>query len=449
MDDRAHRILRGLARNRATPVDVLARLPLDQVEHRVWRTRRDMPDDLAILLVNTGDPELAAIADTLSESPDVHRRIDGHPDPNVRGARRDSVMRTLRRGDWVSPESLACLPDLAELVHDPGIRVGIAKSWPEMPDATLRVLLTDPDPEVREAAAGWRNRHAPEDMRAALLTDPAVRHFVVLYAELTPELAREFETNCADDELGLACLARNPTLPADVLDRLAANPGSLVRGSVLARQELPEDRRRALYAETDADAGVAAFLTDGLKWLRDLPTDALAAYADSPIPEFRAAVARRPELAARFDDDENWTVRRAAARRPDVPPDVLERLVTEHGPERKSGPFPLTHPNFALEAFVRLAAHPEPSRRSYALHSPDLPADVVAELAHDHAAGVRRAAAGHPRLPLPDLVVLLDDEDMDVVEAAAGNPVLPLAEMERLVVSVWSGVGDSSHEWGT
>ena len=32
---------------------------------------------------------------------------------------------------------------------------------------------------------------------------------------------------------------------------------------------------------------------------------------------------------------------------------------------------------------------------------------------------------------------------------AAGNSVLPRAEMERLVVSVWSGVGDSSHEWGT
>jgi hypothetical protein len=213
-------------------------------------------------------------------------------------------------------------------------------------------------------------------------------------------------------------LARHPDLPVEWRDWLAADPHPRVRAEVLLRQDIPEPLRRQRYAQMLTEArthnGVQIAVNDldtdahGLGWIRDLPADELDQYVDSPIPAFRQAIARRPDVGSRYDDDPSFPVRFTAAHRPDCPLAVLERFVASHGIIRSGETwFPLNHPNVTPE--------------------------IVARLARDPAAYVRRAVAAHPEAPLAEL---LKDEDLAVVEAAAANPRLPQSTMARLVAAV-------------
>lgn len=451
MDSRPRRALIGVAANPVAPLDLLERLvPLHVAAKRMAWRRPSVPDSLAEKLLATGDPTVAlALDDAHRSSPTIRRRIAEHPDAGVRDARRRFVEHMISVGlDRALVDDLeqyAGAGGLAGLAShpDPWLREAVARTWEAMPVATRRALLTDPDPGVRQAAAGYPHPPAPEDMHAELLADQATRTKVASYAVLTPRMAQE----CAlGDEALRAEVALNPSLPPELRDRLADDPSPLVRAQIILRQDTPEDLRHRPYQnlvveskEDLNDAAIAVILMNGTEigWLRALPLQQRLAYLGSPIPCFRRQVAASrdlpPDVVAQLDADEDIEIRRTVARRADVPAAVLERLVLDHGESPKFRPLLVEHPNFPPEAFIRLATNPHPDRRSLALHNADLPTDIVATLAEDTAAFVRKAAAGHPRIPVACLQALLEDDDLEVVEAAGAAPALPRTVMVRLL----------------
>jgi hypothetical protein len=342
---------------------------------------------------------------------------------------------------------------LKRLVAVPEARLPMARR-PDLPDdlafdllatgetlPAMCIAVRSTSPEVRGTIA----RHPDLEVREMLDFQPPVARAAV--APSTDQLNHPDWSVRAD-------LVLHPDLPADWRDWLAADPDPHVRAKALLRQEIPEPLRRDRYArmlaesETHVPSLQAVFALrgycQGLEWVRDLPAEALAEYVDSPIPAMRRAIAQRDDVGPRYDDDPLVAVRLTAARRPDCPPELLERLATEHHPDRDG--FPFSHPSYPPVSLARLATDPDPGRRYWALCNPNLPAELVAALARDPKASIRKAVAEHPTAPLTDL---LNDEDLGVVEAAAANPRLPRTEMERLVVGVWPGVGDSSHGRGT
>ncbi|MGW0463442.1 hypothetical protein ACWDYE_37760, partial [Streptomyces tendae] len=103
---------------------------------------------------------------------------------------------------------------------------------------------------------------------------------------------------CVAERTHLAFLAENPSLPADLVERLAADPDEAVRLPVSLRPE-PDERRRTAI---DLTAG-GLDTGDGVRWVRD-------GLADPEVMR-RAAASAHPLL------------QRAAARSPQLPPDLL------------------------------------------------------------------------------------------------------------------------------
>ncbi|MFD0592625.1 hypothetical protein ACFQZ4_08700 [Catellatospora coxensis] len=133
------------------------------------------------------------------------------------------------------------------------------------------------------------------------------------------------------------------------------------------------------------------------------PLERRLAYLDSPFIAFREAVAWTrdlpPEAYARLDADPAHRVRWAAAKRPDAPPAVLERMLRERGDSRKTRWRWTDHPNFPTEVLHTYADHPDERVRSYAPRDPALPPKTLSRLAADPSAVVRRAVAAAPGRP--------------------------------------------------
>ena len=449
MDDGLRHALLGIAANSAAPPDVLLRLAaVPATAERLAWDQPDLPDVVVEALLALENSTIALALDRPRQSRATRRRIAEHPNVEVREARRRFTEHTIKVGNRVMPDDLADYagPDgLAGLARhtDPVLRMAVAQTWDAMPVALRRDLLTDPDPRVRRAATGYPHSSAPEDLHARLLADEATREQAASYATLTPHAVQEC---LAGDDGVRAGLAVNPTLPAQARDQLAADPDPHVRALLVLRQDLPEDRRRQLYADLVAEsddpfdeAGIALMVTqqDRPSWVYALDLAERIAHLDSPIPCFRLCAAGSADLPAevvrRLHAHEDVNVRRLVARRRDTPPEVLERLVTEHGEVWHIEPLLVEHPNFPPEAFIRLATAENPHRRAIAVQGPDLPADVAAALAADPVAFVRAAAARHRNIPVAALETLLADDDHTVVEAAGANPALPVELMRELL----------------
>jgi hypothetical protein len=77
------------------------------------------------------------------------------------------------------------------------------------------------------------------------------------------------------------------------------------------------------------------------------------------------------EVWRRLDNDPDLSVRRAAARRPDAPPEVLERLLRAHGDISHIEPPLVEHPNFPRHTLRTFVDEPSPNVRALALHDPE------------------------------------------------------------------------------
>ncbi|MGW7469130.1 Mucin-2 [Streptomyces xantholiticus] len=338
-------------------------------------------------------------------------RLLEDPEPSVRSA--------LLHSPHLAPSFLASL-----VRHpDPAARRAALRVWDELSADGRATLLDDPDREVRRSAALCA---CPRDARltAALLRDPAA----------LPEALRCGLLDRADAERFLAGgvhlveLAGNPSLPADLVDRLAVDPDDGVRLAVSLRPELTEARRAAIdftatpHARGDVD-WVAAGIAD---------QDVLHRAATSAHPLLRRAAARSPhlppDLLRLLAEDTDVVVRtHLAIYHPNTPEEVLMSVYARLG-GTFSAWMATGHPRFPREGLAaRYADHPDGIYRQLAVRDPAADPDLIERLSHDPDVWTRQAATRDPRLPLLRLLEALTLPEL--ASSAGANPALPPAEM--------------------
>ncbi|MEV6332058.1 Mucin-2 [Streptomyces sp. NPDC051909] len=361
---------------------------------------------------------------------DVCSRLLDDPAPSVRAALLDSP--------HLAPAFVASLATH----RTPAARRVAARAWATLTAGERSALLADPDPEVRRAAALWECRR-DADVTARLLRDPrppteALRRGL---------LHRTDAERCVDERTQPAALAENPSLPTDLVERLAVDPDQAVRLAVSIRPELAETRRMAI------DFTVGAFDRRDVEWVRDGLADpvVLRRAAASAHPLLRRTAARSPHLSpdllrllARTEDPLVEDL--LAVHHPDTPQEVLMRVHARLG-----GTFSAwmaeTHPRFPREGLAaRYADHPDGHYRRLVIRDPAATPALIERLSHDPPVWTRQAAAADPRLPLPRLREALHVPEL--ASSAGANPALPECEMAAVMdrVHVRRGNRDGSEE---
>ncbi|MFD4917282.1 hypothetical protein ACFWNR_29285 [Streptomyces virginiae] len=455
MGDRWTEPLHRLAGNEAAPADVLLRLlgHEDEWPRRAVAQRAALPQEVVeAVLVHPDRRVRAAFAQNGGADPDQRARLVDDPSASVHLA--------LAHGPLAYRRRVAPLPDRAyerlldhprgmvsgELVRwgtapahilagladheDPMFREAACRAWDQLADEVRERLLHDEDPQVRQAAA-LRVCHEDEERTTWLVgRSGSGWHLgeVLTRGRLTRELA---ERLLARGER-IAALAANPSLPPDLVARLAVDPDPKVRLQVSARPELTESERAAVDHTVDAEDRLPT-----LGWVWERRTDAafLRRCARSAHTWLRRSAAVCPglpvdavELLAR---DQDFAVRLLLAEfHPEPPPELLLDLYL-NGTHRAVGML-VARPGFpAAGLAARLGDSPDPRARRLALRDPGLEPELLDRLLRDPET---RAAAGRdPRLPVARIRELLADPDPEAAAAAAANPVLPAVDMRQLL----------------
>ncbi|MFJ3723626.1 hypothetical protein ACIPYQ_13790 [Streptomyces sp. NPDC090045] len=458
MGDQWTGLLGALAWNRAAPADVLLRLlgHEDEWVRRAVAQRGVLPQEvIEAVLVHPDRRVRIAFAGNGNADPDQRARLLDDPDP--------ALHLTLAQGPTAYRRSVPPLPDRAyerlldhpkalvrsELVtwgrppahvlagladhEDPMYRQAACRAWDRLADGTRERLLHDEDPDVRQAAA-LRVCHEDEERTTWLvgrLGDGWQVGEVLASGRLTRELA---ERVVAEGER-LAAIASNPSLPPDLVARLAVDPDPRVRLQVSARPELSESERAAIDYTVGAEDRLPT-----LDWVWERREDAafLRRCARSPHTWLRRSAAVCPGLPAdaveRLAQDEDFAVRLLLAEfHPEPPPELLLDLYL-NGTHRAVGML-VVRPGFpAAGLAARLGDSPDPSARRLALRDPGLQPELLDRLGRDPQ--TRADAARDPRLPVARIRELLADPDPEAAEAAraaAGNPALPAEDMRRML----------------
>ncbi|WUD76935.1 hypothetical protein OG937_37160 [Streptomyces sp. NBC_00510] len=448
-----------LSWNPSAPADVLLRLLThdDQAIRRNVAQRRGLPPGVVDAIVTDPDPELR-IEFATSANADPAQRARLLDDPSRR------VVMALAIGPTPYRKPVEPLPDRAYerlLAHPDGrircetvtshavpghllagladrpdgpLRQAACRAWDSLTDDTKEALLHDDDLDVRRTAA-MRVCHQDAERTAWLvesLADSWLQKTVLRHGKLSRELAERLVT---DDHPG--SVAANPSLPPDLVARLATHPDPHVRLVVSARPELTERERAAV----DYTVGPEDRL-DVLDWVweaRDDP-EVLRRCATSAHTWLRRSAAvcpgLEPEYVELLSRDEDFAVRLLLCEfHPEPPPETLLDLYL-NGTHRAVMMF-ASHLRFPAAGLAeRFADSTDPEERRLALTDPDLPVETLEEFARDP--DRRWAAARHPRLPVPLIRELLDDPD--TTHLAAGNPGLPAEDMHRLLDG--AGVSD-------
>ncbi|MEV7680941.1 hypothetical protein AB0O64_20685 [Streptomyces sp. NPDC088341] len=480
-------VLKGIASNPAAPSGVLLRLLAPEAEiFWYWLTeRRELPPPVADAIVCHPDARLRAdFARARHAAPARLARLVDDPSAEVRlalakGRRRfreeavplpDSTYeRLLADPEPAVRTALIGSPLPAPLRArfasdaDPAARITACHVWERLTEPVRAALLRDPDPDIRqEAALNECVRDAALTARLLTgLTDPDDPDGLTdpddPAGSTDPDDPDDDETNDDGDrdraarrgllDRGTAELialhrdvtvrrwaAENPSLPADLVARLATDPDPGVRLYVSARPELTETERAAIDYTVDASARLPV-----LEWVQraheNADVDILRRCAASAHPWLRRSAARSSLLplgtAERLARDEDFAVRLLLCEfHPEPPPELLLRVYAEwHGRTRADL---LDHPRFPRKGLAaRFAEDPDPALRYLALRDPDAPSALVDRLTRDPDREVARAAAGHPRLPPERIRDLL--ADVLLVAYAAANPALPVDHMHRLL----------------
>ncbi|MEU0005249.1 hypothetical protein ABZ079_13375 [Streptomyces sp. NPDC006314] len=507
--DLATRRLAGLALNPSAPQDVLLRLLAEapSVVRMVLCRDRDLP---------------AAVVDAVIEHPDPRTRgflaVNPHVEPDQRARLADDpdwiVRAHLAEGPRVPlPDRPRPLPD-ETVVHmittyDGDEPLGSIGFWQQMSWDLIRSMPTHPVAEVRRAGAGrWGSLSA--ERRAALLADPDEgvreraeaqarledpvwvesvlpphpchgRTDILLHRALSRAVVEGVLTAPADDD-EKAAIAGNPTLPADAVVLLAADPDPKVRERIAGRADLGPAERRALVGDPDPQVRRA------VAHHADLDAHERGVLAVDPDPGVRLAVSVHPALSererARVDctvptdrvfgvHAQGWVsrdpddirrdalsghplLRRRAAQERTLPPDLVDRLAEDDdlgvrvllAQNHPDAPAALllrsfleytgrerarltTRPNFPRTGLADLAGHADPQVRALVARDPRAEPAVVERLTRDPDPEVRAALARHPNLARPRLAELLHDEEL--AHAAAANPALDPGTVQRLL----------------
>jgi hypothetical protein len=451
-------VIQGLALNRAASTGVLLRLMRPEAKAAwLWLCRRaELPAALVDAFVTHPDwrmrasfaqSEVAAAADRARLVDDADRRVLlelAHGPTPYRAAAEplpDAVYARLltdadpevRRTAAMSPSILARVLAVHTGHHDPGVRTGVCRAWNALTPADRETLLGDPDAAVRAAAARHACRTDPAHTDGVLAAMTPVHRREILAGSCLPRATAERLMDL-DDPYDRQTLAGNPSLPPDLVARLAADPEHDVRRAVSARPELTEEQRAAVdHSVRRSDA------LRPLGWVLALDgdSDALRACAASAHRWLRRSAAVHPALPAdlveRLAEDEDFVVRlMICERQPAAPAGALLRTVLEW--DGRSVHDMVRLPQFPGKGLVRYADHEEPRLRRLVVQDPDAAPEVIERLARDEAVWVRRAAASDPRLTRERIEELL--RDPDTAWPAASNPRLAEADMHRLLDAV-------------
>ncbi|MET9954395.1 hypothetical protein ABZ135_23015 [Streptomyces sp. NPDC006339] len=162
-------------------------------------------------------------------------------------------------------------------------------------------------------------------------------------------------------------------------------------------------------------------------------------YLDCRHTTFRRVLASCHDLPEeawrRLDNDPELVVRRAAARRPNTPPEVLEGLVRTHGDVSHVRPLLVDHPNFPRDALRTFVDESSPNVRYLALQDPELPLPYLQQLTAAPQPFLRRGVARHPNITDELLEHLLGDPDPEVADDAAANSALRTTRMYRILIA--------------
>ncbi|MEU1184425.1 hypothetical protein ABZ464_43800 [Streptomyces sp. NPDC005820] len=276
---------------------------------------------------------------------------------------------------------------------------------PTLPPDVVGMLASDPDPEVRGRIAGRVDLGPAERRSLAADPDPGVRRTVAAREDLGPEERRA----------------------------LAEDPDPKVRLAVSRHPAWAEEELTAIDYEVPLDDDFAF-------WPEPLtPRDPEAVRRDalSSHPMLRRQAARvhtlPADLVARLAADYDLGVRVLLAQNhPDAPPALLLRSFLEYTGHQRERLAAL--PRFPTAGLAVHADDEDPAVRALAARDPETPSDVVDRLTRDPDPGVRAAFARHPSLPQARLAELLDDEEL--VQHAAANPALGVDAIRALVAAL-------------
>ncbi|WP_405661773.1 hypothetical protein OG379_11495 [Streptomyces sp. NBC_01166] len=389
------------------PAELTLRLATGpEARMRYWAAGlRGLPEQARLVLAEDCDPRVRAAAiDSWSWPrlrPEVRAAAEADPDPQVR----EAVARATRVD--------VPLPATAEgFVAEPDERRRIdAASTAPVETGLAELLAAHEDSSLRRAAA--RNPHVPTALALGLAADP--ESSVRLAVSLRPDVT-EAQRAAIDYTLPLG---RAPVPPwveerfgdLDALREIAASGHVLLRRGVTCARELPADVVERLAADDDYFVRLMLCENDhaphellvemfadwrGLSWgmlayRRNFARPGLARFADDPNYRLRYAALfdpeAEPELVGRLSYDEEDMVRRHAAADPRLPlPRLVELLGGDGLPRSAAG-----NPALPAGLMHRLLDVAGVERRA----APD-PREQVGTLAATPTGGVGAASGGAP-----------------------------------------------------
>ncbi|MEU4221014.1 hypothetical protein [Actinoplanes sp. NPDC026623] len=471
IDDSAP-LVRGLARNPATPLDVLLRLiersPVPATEGLAGR--RDLPMPLQeALLSHPSSGVRAALAAHDDVDPRIRFRLCSDSDvlvmtqalgrPEQRPLSDDMLNAMLSMiEDWPSGRLLTGAELSSELtsavggrrlyrlsaVHaDPRVRRTVAE-YPRLLDEPLReALLADPVPEIRAVVAAA----LAEDRRIMQPADLPGHHCGRRWNVLQRPLSRALVDRvvAGGDPESLWYLAANPTTPPDVVRALLAHPDSDIRGRLVHRTDLSAAQLRDLAADPAAEVRTAVSVHPALTEHQraaidiDVTTDASDGHYGSRHRCHWSLLHRHQDQAPPLADALRWAgsvnplLRRRAARNPGLPaesvavltddPDLGVRLLLARN-----------HPGAPPALLLRGFLEHRGCGRDELPELPQFPAEGLAAFAGRHAdPEVRRLAARDPAADPALIERLCADQDAGVRHAMAACPRLPAASVVALL----------------
>ncbi|BEL06797.1 hypothetical protein Q0Z83_049880 [Actinoplanes sichuanensis] len=469
-------VLSGMAENPALPDDMRRRLL------RRW------PVPVAVGLVTRDDLTL-----------DVQEQLAAHPSATVRGvfvryqpmdpairdrllddpewSVRSGFLETVRQPPlpdealtrllsdvFDTPEPWSAFFTISELLDDflftDGMRrVRVAVRHPDRRArvhaagyacwADLQMLAADPDPEVSATAV----EKLLASGRPAEPADLPPHHTHGLWWMLGQQrLSRALaeQVAAAGDLEAVRCMARNRTLPADMVQKLSGHTDIEVRAEIARRGDLTAGQIERLGADPAEQVRTAvathAYLTekerDILARAADLDPGEAARWARSENPRLRRWAARSRQLPADLvtvlaEDPDAEVRENVALHQVDAPAGLL--LATYLADSGQSAL--LSRPRFPAAGLARFADDPDPHLRLLATLDPEVDPTVVDRLTADPHRCVAQWAACSRYLPVDRLLALLDDPDL--ARYAAANPALP---WEQVYAALCESADDADSE---
>jgi hypothetical protein len=328
---------------------------------------------------------------------------------------------------------------------------------PLLPREALEALQSYPSEKVQQAARLHLGSQAEARAEAALLEASteadSAQLFDALALGLVPPWLLGRIAQAPDYALRQA-VAAHPQAPPEILAQLLLDEAEEVRQAAAENPRTPQVARRFaqdLLLGRPLPPERLLELSERTPGLRPLllshpsfPSGALRTFAFDEDWRIRQAVARNPQLdrrlLRRLGQDPDRDVRKAVAANPAAPPDLLERLLCDADEEVRQAVLAnpavprqtlgwlerlrRADPGLSPELLARLALEKPWARRWAAAH-PALPEGVLESCAKDAEWQVRQAVAHNPNTPASVLALLSSDLDHDVRQAVAQHPHTP------------------------